>query len=56
MKFYRVNSTAKAYLYEGADNLLCVEGKGDDKAEAFNVIPTGVENTLMTTVLDCQWM
>ena len=26
MKFYRVNSTAKAYLYEGADNLLCVEG------------------------------
>ena len=51
MKFYRVNSTAKAYLYEGADNLLCVEGKGDDKAEAFNVIPTGVENTLMPQYL-----
>lgn len=51
MKFYRVNSTEKAYLYEGADNLLCVEGKGDDKAEAFNVIPTGVENTLMPQYL-----
>lgn len=54
MKFYRVNSTAKAYLYEGADNLLCVEGKGDDKAEAFNVIPTGVEKHIDATVLDCQ--
>lgn len=49
--FYRVNSTAKAYLYEGENNLLCVEGKGDDKAEAFTVIPTGVENTLMPQYL-----
>ena len=51
ISFYRVNSTAKAYLYEGANNLLCVEGKGDDKAEAFTVIPTGVENTLMPQYL-----
>ena len=51
MKFYRVNSTAKAYLYEGANNLLCVEGKGDEKAEAFTIIPTGVENTLMPQYL-----
>jgi len=51
MKFYRVNSTEKAYLYEGANSLLCVEGKGDNAAEAFNVISTGVENTLMPQYL-----
>lgn len=49
--FYRVNSTEKAYLYEGANSLLCVEGKGDNKAETFTVIPTGVENTLMPQYL-----
>lgn len=51
ISFYRVNSTAKAYLYEGANSLLCVEGKGDEKAEAFTVIPTGVKNTLMPQYL-----
>ena len=51
MKFYRVNSTEKAYLYEGANNLLCVEGKGDNAAEAFNVISTGVKETIMPQYL-----
>lgn len=51
ISFYRVNSTEKAYLYEGADNLLCVEGKGDNKAEAFTVIPTGVKETIMPQYL-----
>ena len=51
MKFYRVNSTEKAYLYEGANSLLCVEGKGDNAAEAFNVISTGVKETIMPQYL-----
>lgn len=59
VKFYRINSTDKEYLYEDANskysagldfNFLGVEGKGDAKNAAMLVVPT-VEDTRMPQYL-----
>ena len=59
VKFYRINSTDKEYLYEDANskysagldfNFLGVEGKGDAKNASMLVVPT-VEDTRMPQYL-----